>query len=85
MYMDGSESYIKFYDFEEKKGIIKHNGISTFFSFQNQFMLPDNWQHICMAAKEDGNTTLVLNGEIIYEGFLFEFPRNKLRAEGPVT
>ena len=70
MYMDGPDSYIYLYDFEEKKGFIKHNGIGMFFSFQNQSIVPDNWQHVCMAAMDNGNTTLVLNGKIIYEGFL---------------
>ena len=70
MYMDGPESYIRFYDFEEKKGILKHNGISMFFSFQNQSMVPDNWQHVCMATTNDGIVTLVLNGEILFEALL---------------
>ena len=47
-----------------------HNGNGKFFSFQNQTLVPGSWQHMCMAATDDGITILVLNGEIIYEGLL---------------
>ena len=70
MYMDGPDSYIFLYDFEEKKGFIKHKGIGKIFSFKNQTLLPDQWQHICMAVTDDGMTTLILNGEIIFKDLL---------------
>ena len=70
MYMDGPESIIRFHDFEEKKGLVMHNGNNKFFSFQNQTLVPSSWQHMCMAVTDDGITTLVLNGEIIYKALL---------------
>ena len=70
MYMDGPNSFIDLYDFEEEKGFIRHNGISKIFSFKNQTLVPDQWQHICMAVTYDGKTILVLNGEIVYKASL---------------
>ena len=70
MNMDRLNSYIYLHDFEEKKGFIYSKGNGKIFSFENQTLLPDQWQHICMAVTDDGMITLVLNGEIIFKDLL---------------
>ena len=47
-------------------GLIKHNVATYFFSFQNQNLKPDSWQHLCLAVSEN-LIQLVLNGEIVHE------------------
>ena len=69
MYMNGTDTYVRLYDFEAKMGLIKHNGATSFFSFQNQTLKPDSWQHVCLAVSEN-LIQLVLNGEIVYEAIL---------------
>ena len=64
MYMDIPEISIRFLDFEEQLGILKHNDVGYFFNFPNQTMIPHSWQHICLSVS---NTSMkfVLNGEIV--------------------
>ena len=47
-------------------GLIKHNVATYFFSFQNQNLKPDSWQHLCLAVSEN-LIQLVLNGEIVHK------------------
>ena len=64
MYMDIPEISIRFLDFEEQLGILKHNDVGYFFNFPNQTMIPHSWQHICLSVSIT-SMKFVLNGEIV--------------------
>ena len=66
MYMDATSTYVRLLDFDAKVGIILHHNAGYFFSFKNQTLIPDTWQHICLMVSAD-SITVVLNGEVVFD------------------
>ena len=65
MYMDIPKISIRFYDFDEQLGILKHNDVGYFFFYPNQTMIPNSWQHICLSVSIN-SMKFVLNGEVVF-------------------
>ena len=66
MNLDGTSTYVRLLDFEAKVGIIQHHKAGYFFSFKNQTLIPDTWQHICLMISAE-IITVVLNGEVVFD------------------
>ena len=65
MYMNTPQVYIRVMNFKDMVGLLMYNLRTYFFSFANQTMKPDSWQHFCMSVKLD-SMKLVLNGEVVF-------------------
>ena len=66
MYMNTPQVYIRMMNFKDKVGLLMYNLRTFFFSFDNQNMKPDSWQHFCISVKLD-SIKLVINGDIVFD------------------
>ena len=57
-------TYLWMMNFEEKNAGLKYNGMYYFFDFNNQKIIPDEWQHLCLGLSLN-KIKIVLNGEIL--------------------
>ena len=57
-------TYLWIMNFEEKNAGLKYHGDYYFFDFKNQNIIPNEWQHLCLAISLN-QIKIVLNGEIL--------------------
>ena len=66
MYLEEPQTYLRILDFDEKFGVMSHEGATYFFEFQNQNMKPDQWQQICFARSPNA-MKIILNEELVFD------------------
>ena len=64
--------------FEKKVGIVLYGGVFHRFYFQNQTVVPDSWQYICLAVSLT-EIKIVLNGEILPIDTKAELPHEDIK------
>ena len=65
MYLEEPQTYLRILDFDEKFGVLSHEGATYFFEFQNQNIIPDQWQQICF-ARCPNSMKIILNNELVF-------------------
>ena len=65
MYLEEPQTYLRILDFDEKFGVLSHEGATYFFEFPNQNMKPDQWQQICF-ARCPNSMKIILNNELVF-------------------
>ena len=65
MYLEEPQTYLRILDFDEKFGVLSHEGATYFFEFPNQNIIPDQWQQICF-ARCPNSMKIILNNELVF-------------------
>ena len=65
MYLEEPQTYLRILDFDEKFGVLSHEGATHFFEFQNQNIIPDQWQQVCFARCPNA-MKIILNSELVF-------------------